>query len=297
MNKQDVTGIILIITCKKYIYSRVVQNKYKLTGESIGNWKIIYVISEPNMNDNYKLSYVENGLNSNLLILKGRDDYIHLFEKVVKAQDVCLKLFNIKEGIIKCDDDILINKSKFLEFLNNPNKGEYRGRNYKNISFPNPGPEHCKENRPDNEIRNYYTRNPKELEELKRDIPTFNHLKYNVVPKLPEGASGCGGVYYLSNNASTAIVNYFKKCNFDVFYYEPISRSYPFIAEDTGTSFITCYSGIVYTCDENMFSHSWHEINKNALGFHTHLHGSAFQVKPEIYKILNGEDHERFKLF
>ena len=82
-----------------------------------------------------------------------------------------------------------------------------------------------------------------------------------------------------------------------MFYYEPISRSYPFIAEDTGTSFITCYSGIVYTCDENMFSHSWHEINKNALGFHTHLHGSAFQVKPEIYKILNGEDHERFKLF
>ena len=287
-DKQTVKGIILIITCKKYIFSRVVQNKYKLTGDLIQGWKIIYVMSNPNLESDYNLSYINDSLNSNLLTIKGKDDYIHLFEKVVKAQYICHNLFNITEGIIKCDDDILINRIKFIEFLDNPNKGEYRGRNYKNTSFPNPGPEHCKENRPDNEISNYYLRNPRELAEIQKENPSFNPSQYNIVPKLPEGAGGCGGIYYLSTRASKVVVDHFKNCNFNVFYYEPISKSYPFIAEDVGTSFITCYSGIAYTCDQNMFCHSFQrEINKNALGFHTHIQGNIFEIKPEVYQILN----------
>ena len=285
-NKQTIKGVILIITCKKYLINRVVRNKYRLSGDSINGWKIIYVMSSPELETSYELSFKE-GFDSNLLIIKGRDDYVHLFEKVVKAQHIVHNLFDITEGVIKCDDDMLINKRKFGEFLDDPNKGEWRGRNYKNISFPNPGPEHCTKSKPMIELKNYYAGNPQELQEMIELNPEFDPNKYNCVPEIPDGAGGCGGIYYLSTRASKVVVDYFKNCNFNVFYYEPISKSYPFIAEDVGTSFITCISGIAYTCDQNMFCHSWQNTNVNALGFHTHIQGKQYHIQSEVLNVLN----------
>ena len=284
--KYNVNGVILIISCKKYISTRVLDNKYRLQDNEINGWKIFYVICDKNLNDMYNISY-EPKLNNNVLTLKGNDDYIHLFEKVVKAQYVIHNLFNVKEGIIKCDDDMLINKIALNNFLKNTNKGEYRGRNYKNISFPNPGPEYCIKNRNDNEIVNYYSKNIEQLTEIIKETPSFNPAKYNKVPDLPQGAGGCGGIYYLSNNTSKIIVEYFKNINFDVFYYDKNSQSYPFIAEDVGTSFICCYSSIVYTCDVNMFSHTHEQLNVNAIGYHTHIQGVKIPFNSEIYNVLN----------
>ena len=65
-----------------------------------------------------------------------------------------------------------------------------------------------------------------------------------------------------------------------------MSKSYPFIAEDVGTSFICCYSRIVYTCDVNMFSHTHEPLNDNAIGYHTHIQGVKIPFNLEIYNIL-----------
>ena len=80
---------------------------------------------------------------------------------------------------------------------------------------------------------------------------------------------------------------HFKKCDFDVFHYDESSQSDPFFAEDVGTSFITCNSGIVYTSDPNMFCHSNETINENALGFHTHIQGNQLQMNHNVFNILN----------
>mgnify|MGYP003635846935 CR=1 FL=1 len=286
-NRQEINGVFMFISCRKYINSRVISNNYRLTGDTKNGWKILYVICDPELDSEYKLQFVKEGLNSNLLVIKGNDDYIHLFEKVVKAQYIIHKIFNVKEGIIKCDDDLLLNTRILENFLDNKNKGEYRGRNYSNTSFSTPGPEYCNSNRSDIEMEKYYARNPNELIEIRKKIPDFNPKKYNVVPSLPGGAGGCGGIYFLSTYVSKKIVDYFKNCNFDVFYYDETSQSYPFIAEDVGTSFITCKSGIVYTSDPNMFCHSNERINEKALGFHTHIQGNQLQENKNIYTILN----------
>jgi hypothetical protein len=142
---------------------------------------------------------------------------------------------------------------------------------------------------------NYYTKNPNELIEIKKNNPDFNLEKYNVCPSLPRGHGGCGGIYFLSTKVSKQVVDYFKKCEFDVFYYDESSRSYPFFAEDVGTSFITCKCGIVYTCDHNMFCHAYEPLNENALGFHTHLQGKQLRVAHNIYKLLDGK--RNFSMF
>ena len=285
--KERVRGVFITISCRKYINTRVIANKYRLTGDKIGDWKIIYVVCDPDLDSEYKFQFINEPLNSNLLIIKGNDDYVHLFEKVVKAQDIVHKLFDVSEGIIKCDDDLLLNKRLVETFLESNNKGEFRGRNYSNTSFPSPGPEYCKKNRPDNEMEKYYSKNPNELIEIRKKIPDFNPEIYNVSPQLPMGHGGCGGIYFLSTKVSKQIVDYFKKCDFDVFHYDESSQSYPFFAEDVGTSFITCNYGIVYTSDPNMFCHTSEPINENALGFHTHIQGNQLQMNHNVFNILN----------
>ncbi len=59
-------------------------------GDKVCDWKIIYVVCDPDLDSEYKLQFINEPLNSNLLIIKGNDDYVHLFEKVVKAP-----IFNI----------------------------------------------------------------------------------------------------------------------------------------------------------------------------------------------------------
>ena len=56
----QIEGVILVITCARYFKSRVIYNPYRLKGDTIEGWKIIYVLGDPSMNEDYLLKYNKN---------------------------------------------------------------------------------------------------------------------------------------------------------------------------------------------------------------------------------------------
>ena len=83
--------------------------------------RVVYLFGDPNINDNY---IFEN----NTLTIKCEDSYLFLSKKINLGIKYVNEIFNIKEGIIKCDDDLIINE-KLIEFLNEP-KEDYIGKNF-----------------------------------------------------------------------------------------------------------------------------------------------------------------------
>lgn len=294
---EQTEGVILVITCARYLKSRVVDNPYRLKGDTIEGWKIIYVLGDPSMNEDYLLKYNKNA-DINMLFIKCEDDYIHLFKKIAISQEAIHKIYNIKKGVIKCDDDILFNKKLLRQYITSPLNIDFSAKRYDNEWFKEPGPEHCCGSKFDNSILEYFHKNQEHLKLLQSKIPNYDPKTYTRFPTVPEGYGGAGGVYFLSTKASKTIVDYFKKCDRDSFHKDPVSNSYPFIAEDVGTSFILCKSKIKFVPNEHLFSHISWRVNKdpyNAIGFHTFLQGKPMLVnnnneliiQPEIVKLIS----------
>lgn len=268
------------------------ENKYRLTGDSIENWKIIYVIADKTLKTDYSLRYHE-GIESQLLIVKCRDDYIHLFKKIVLAQKIVHLFYNIKKGIIKCDDDILFVKNNLIDYISSPLTIDYSAKRYDDLDFKTPGPEHLKGISINQTTHQYFMRNPSIFltmkKELNKKIHTMSRM-FIPFPRIPEGYGGSGGIYFLSTKASKLIVAHFKNCNYDQFYRDSeFNNTYPFIAEDIGTAFILCKNKIQFTNNKNLYSHVTWRQNKDltsVLGFHTHIQGQGLTTlfpNPKTY--------------
>ena len=92
MEKENVDGIILVLSCQKHINTRLKQCSLR---EVYNNWKIVYVIGDLFLDANYKLG-------KNFLTIKCEDSYIHLFKKLVLALKYVYEIFEIKEGVLRC---------------------------------------------------------------------------------------------------------------------------------------------------------------------------------------------------
>jgi len=286
----ELDGVILVISCYKYLVPRVINNPYRLKGDSIAGWKIIYVVGDNTLNTDYCIGY-ERRIKSNLLILKCQDDYIHLFKKVVFAQQFVSKMYIIKKGIIKCDDDILFNKKLLYKYLSSPLDIDFSAKRYDDKCFKTPGPECCSELKRDSTIPQYFRKNAQHWNNLPKEskakIDKYMYRGYINFPKSPEGYGGSGGVYFLSTKASKIIIEYFAKCNYDLFFEEE-NGAFPFIAEDVGTAFILCKNKIPFTLNNNLYSHIAWKVNENmdlAMAFHTHIHGQPLGALPP--KVIN----------
>jgi len=109
ITKRDVEGIILIISCQKHKNTRL--KEFALPKDNYNGWEVIYVVGDLSS----KYEYIFQG---NLLTIKCEDSYIHLLKKVVLAIEILYQNFNIKQGILRCGDDLIFNEEKLVEFLN-----------------------------------------------------------------------------------------------------------------------------------------------------------------------------------
>lgn len=102
--------ILLIFNCKKYKFKADLQRKTWLKNIP-KNLLYFHVIGDPNLSQEFIFDNKDN-----ILIVKTKDDYISLPQKVISAYEAIYKTYNFKY-IFKTDDDQNLIYPKFLFVL------------------------------------------------------------------------------------------------------------------------------------------------------------------------------------
>jgi|688.fasta_scaffold453714_2 hypothetical protein len=257
MSKEEVEGIILIISCQKHKDTRL--KEFKLSRDYYNGWKVIYVLGDLTMSSLYEIK-------NNILTIQCEDSYIHLLKKVVMSIEILQNIYNIKQGILRCGDDLIFNEDHLMYFLNSPNKKDYIG--YDAINLLSSIGNEYNLNRPitvceDNFMITYYSQH---IEDIKNPLHNLKGVIIGKYNKRPENVPYCSGVlFYISNKACSALITHMKKINYDVFYKDPETNSYPYSIEDCGVGFIM-YKSKIRLSSYPMYQD---EYNPNFIAYHT----------------------------
>ncbi len=103
----EVEGIILVLSCKKHRYGRL--KNINLKSEYNG-WKVIKVIGNLFLEKEYE--FIDD-----ILFIRCEDSYLHLLKKLALSLKYIYKHFNIKQGVLRCGDDLIFNEQILLNFL------------------------------------------------------------------------------------------------------------------------------------------------------------------------------------
>lgn len=263
----ELKGVILVLSCEKYMNSRVKRNFFDLNVNSwINNWKFVILKGDINLNSDYIFDS-----DKCILTVKCEDSYIHLLKKRVLGIKYIKEIFNLKEGILCCGDDMLFNKTSLIKYLNSNDKNDYEG---KNTSIP----------------RNYDAKNKNLLKKTVNDLFMYNYYKVHndqmkelnltleylkSICKRSNVYGAAGVIFYLSNNSCNILIEHMKSINYNVFYYDEFTKSYPYTIEDAGVSFILYYHGVSFK--NNYYFYTNKKELENYLGWassetwHSHI--------------------------
>ena len=130
--KKEVNGIILILSCQKHKNTRL--KEINLSKTSYSNWEVVHVIGDFFLDANYKYENNETTHGKNYLYIRCEDSYLHLLKKLVLSIKAVYEIFDIKEGILRCGDDLYFNEQNLVRFLNS-RKYDYYGQSKKSESY------------------------------------------------------------------------------------------------------------------------------------------------------------------
>lgn len=253
MAYEKVKGIILVITCKKYLPTRYRNFKIdEAAVESLG-WKILYVIGDYSMKHK-KLQREQHVFceeydattGRHILKIECEDTYFHLFKKLALAMKIVDSLYEIEEGLLRLGDDVIINDTHLCEFLQMPNKADYMGCNKNKQNYFVDDLNILRNTVDDTFMMNYYKTRSSELQ-----TPEFGSIggdglaEYTRRPKIDVYAGGV--VVYYSRRAYNAIIESATKINYDVLHYDGFTCSYPYVIEDVAVAFILYMNKIPLT--------------------------------------------------
>ena len=268
MNKINVNGIIMRICCNKY---KELRKQFKLKEKNILGWEIIDVYGDINLNQEYTFK-------NNNLILKCEDTYLHLSEKILLALKKLREIYDINEGIVKCDDDLIINKNELIKFLEMKNKEDYIGKNFKKKDIINPI-SYINFNKVihNDFLINYYNKHKSDKIYIESLLEKFDKKLKNIncFPGI-NNIVALGHIYYLSNKSIDIVVdNFIKKNDFTFFsiIFED-NKYYPYVYEDVGIGYILFKNNINFKNNSEMwYNPHYQELDKtpplNYIGFHT----------------------------
>ena len=263
----DVDGIILVISCQKHLHTRLKEINLE---ENYENWKVINVIGDLFLDCAYKLE-------GNLMTIRCEDSYLHLLKKEVLSFQYIYEMFNIKEGILKCNDDLVFNENNLKTFLKSQKKHKLDDNNYIDIDYM--GKSHngsminhnftYKPNKSFNDIWliDYYKTHQEDFNNPQHNLKGVDIAKYQKRPYIPTCAGG--PLIYLSNKSCKILINHMSNINYNIYHYNDKTDSYPYTLEDCGLSFILLSNNI------NLIdSKYWHRdirdhISSNYIAFHT----------------------------
>lgn len=234
----NVNGIILIVCCQKY---KDIRQKYKLPKNTYSNWEVVYLFGNENQEQEYKYE-------NNTLTIKCEDSYLFLMKKLILGMKYLYNIFNIKDGILRCGDDLIFKDNLLIDFLNS-NKDDYMGKNFIKKSIIS------NEINLNNTIHNtfminYYERNQNEKIIINKQIKTYNDnlniSKLNTVINISDFIA-LGHIYYVSNKSVNLLIN-----NFDSIF-KTENNSYPYILEDLGVGYILFKNNINLTLKQDLW--------------------------------------------
>lgn len=259
-SKKTVNGVILILSCQKHKDTRL--KEFSLNKTSYNNWEVIYVIGDLFLEKNYMLD-------NNFLYVKCEDSYIHLLKKLVLAIKYIQEIFTVKEGILRCGDDLIFDEKSLLSFIHpNTKKYDYYGQSYngKNYICSSSTKQELKKIKRDMFMVDYYKKHPEDFLNPQHNLKNVNISLYTWRPYM----YGAGGVvYYISNKACETLIRHMEEINYNILHYDKFTKSYPYTIEDCAVSFIMYYNGIDFT-------HSW--------WFYDTPHGNTIAKHTNKYK-------------
>jgi len=246
-----IPGVILIYSCHRHKDTRL--KKFALSKKEYNGWKVYKIIGDPNLDVDYIID-------DDLITIKCEDSYIHLTKKVIYAFKILFHMYTIKEGILRCGDDLIWDEHKLEEFTKMKNKPDYLGRairmdrNIKKIH--------------DNFMPDYFNGHPNDLLNPLNGLPYSLHemQQLNEVP-TPDYISGV--LIYFSKHACDILIDHMEQINWNVFVrYE--EYGFPYIIEDIGIGYILNINHI-YPHDYKIYSDSEEELknDKTSVAIHT----------------------------
>jgi hypothetical protein len=269
MSKVKVDGIIMVLTCQKYIHTRLVKcrlpkDEYELSGGR--RWKVIYTLGDLALKDDEDDKAESWTLVGNLLTVKCEDSYIHLLKKCSLAIKALYEIFDISEGILRSGDDLVYNQDALEQFLSMSNKPDYYGQSPAGRSFHSNDINFLTETVTDPFMYNYYLTHSSDFEDPCHNLKGVDISKFMKRPRIDVGAAGV--LYYLSNVACSIVIFHMEMINYDVFAYDTFSKSYPYTIEDCGMSFIMYLNCVPFVHCSNMYRDS---PGSGCIAYHTNM--------------------------
>ena len=254
-NKASVEGIILVTSCQKYLHTRLQELNLKAT---YGNWKVICVIGDLFLDCDYRLD-------GNLLRIKCEDAYIYNLKKFVLSLKYLYEMFDITEGVLRANDDLVFNEKLLVGFLEmpkklviNPDTGteidiDFLGRSSIGHSLIN-YPFVCEPHRSgvNRHLVNYYETHQEDFDNPLHNIKGVDVLKYSVMPHIP--AFLHGPLIYFSNKSCKILINHLEEINYDIYHYHEKSNSYPYTIDDLTYPLILLSNNI-----NLLHTNNWHK--------------------------------------
>jgi hypothetical protein len=244
LNSNIIPGAIIIYSCNKHKETRL--KKFILKEKTYKYWKVFIIIGNPLITSDYEID-------DNVITLKCEDSYIHLTKKVILAFKVIFSLYQVKEGILRCGDDLYFNENNLEKFLLVPNKKDYIGvickRKFDKVKKIE-----------DNFMVDYYNTHPEELlNELNGINYTLEEMqKFNQIPLIKYIL---GVLVYFSKKSCDILIKHMEDINWNVFTEDSI-YGYPYIIEDVAIGFIL-YSNFIYPIDYKLFNDTFIKLNKD----------------------------------
>lgn len=273
MNKETINGVILVLSCQKYKYTRL--KEFKMKKDNYNGWKVVYILGDLTIKNEYNVE-------DNIITLKCEDSYLHLLKKLVLSIKYLLNTYDIKEGIVRCGDDLYLNEDNLIKFLVKKNKEDYIGNNWFEEEYSNPIIDEHTPIKIDPFMVNYYKNHTEDFDNPLHNLKGINLEKYNIRPNLPYAS---GTLYYISKKCCQLIVNHMEKINYNIFELDNITKTYPYQIEDCGISFILCLNKIPLTLDKKMVKLHSNVIPDNEyISIHTNRYRDIKMKKININK-------------
>ena len=255
ISKKDVDGIIMILSCQKHKNTRL--KEFSLNKTNYNNWEVIYVIGDLFLKQNYILD-------GNYLYVRCEDSYLHLLKKLILAIKSVKELFNIKEGILRCGDDLIFNENNLIKFTKSK-KFDYFGQSSFKKSYKCVDKNILKRIRYDPFMLFYYNNHKEDFSNPLHGMNNMNMSSLSKYTKRPNIYGAAGVIFYLSNKSCDIAIRHMENIDFNILAYDKFTKSYPYTIEDCGISFIMYYNNIEYTDCQFFYDNS----HVNTIAIHT----------------------------